>query len=97
VLLIACASAALGDSFGSLPGMLTARGAGAVVGTLSKIVGPQGATATTHLLRSVQEMAGTDATLGDAVAAARRSLLADKRPIGLVLVSHGELDTKVGV
>ena len=43
VLLIACATAALGDPFGSLPGTLTAKGAGAVVGTLSKIVGPHGA------------------------------------------------------
>ena len=27
--------------------------------------------------------------------AARRSLVAEKRPIGLLLVSHGEMDTKV--
>jgi hypothetical protein len=66
------------------------------VGTLSKIVGPQGAAAATQLLQSVHDLAGTGASLGDAVAAARWALLADKRPIGLVLVSHGELDTTVG-
>ncbi|MEX1133736.1 MAG: hypothetical protein WED83_02705, partial [Acidimicrobiia bacterium] len=95
VLLIACATAALGDPFGSLPGALTAKGAGAVVGTLSKIVGPHGAAATTHLLQAIHDLAGSGASVGDAVAAARRSLVAEKRPIGLILISHGELDTKV--
>ena len=97
VLLIACATAALGDPFGSLPGTLTAEGAGAVVGTLSKIVGPHGAVATTHLLRAIHHLAGQDGTVGDAVQAARRSLIAERRPIGLMLVSHGEMDTKVVV
>ncbi len=39
---------------GHLPGTLTAKGAGAVVGTLSMIVGPHGAAATTHLLRALE-------------------------------------------
>jgi hypothetical protein len=95
VLLIACASAALGDPYGSLPGTMTAKGAGAVVGTLSKIIGPHGAAATTHLLQTVHDLAGTDKSVGDAVAAARRSLVAERRPIGLILVSHGEVDTKL--
>ena len=38
---------------------------------------------------------GQDASVGDAVEAARRSLIAERRPIGLILVSHGEMDTKV--
>jgi hypothetical protein len=97
VLLIACATAALGDPFGSLPGTMTAKGAGAVVGTLSKIIGPHGAAATMHLLRALHDLTGQDASVGDAVAAARRSLVAERRPIGLILVSHGEMDTKVGV
>jgi hypothetical protein len=95
VLLIACATAALGDAFGSLPGVWTAKGAGAVIGTLSKIVGPQGATATTHLLLAIHDVAGQQASVGDAVAAARRSLITARQPIGLLLVSHGELDTRV--
>jgi hypothetical protein len=33
--------------------------------------------------------------VGDAVEAARRSLIAERRPIGLMLVSHGEMDTTV--
>lgn len=93
VLLIACSTAVLGGPFGTLPGVLTAKGAGAVVGTLSKIVGPQGATATTHLLTSLHNAAGME-SVGDAVARARYSLVTQKRPIGLLLVSHGELDTK---
>jgi hypothetical protein len=97
VLLIACATAALGDPFGSLPGTMTAKGAGAVVGTLSKIIGPHGAAATMHLLRALHDLTGQDASVGDSVAAARRSLVAERRPIGLILVSHGEMDTKVGV
>jgi hypothetical protein len=95
VLLVACASAARGDPLGSLPGALTAKGAGAVVGTLSKIIGPHGATATTHLLQAISELAGQESSVGDAVQRARRSLIAEKRPIGLLLVSHGEMDTKV--
>jgi hypothetical protein len=97
VLLIACGTVALGDPFGSLPGTLTAKGAGAVVGTLSKIVGPHGAAAITHLLRAVHDLAGQDASVGDAVEAARRSLIAERRPIGLMLVSHGEMDTRLAV
>ncbi|MGI5132100.1 hypothetical protein ACQEVB_35220 [Pseudonocardia sp. CA-107938] len=95
VLLVACATATVGDAFGTLPGTLTARGAGAVVATLSKIVGPQGAAAANHLLQAMHGLAGSDATVGDVVAAARRSLLAAGSPIGLVLVAHGELDTTV--
>ncbi len=95
VLLIACATAALGDPFGTLPGAWTANGAGAVVGTLSKIVGPQGATATTHLLQAIHDVAGQQASVGDAVADARRSLITAGHPIGLMLVSHGEIDTHV--
>ena len=81
VLLIACATAALGDAFGSLPGVWTAKGAGAVIGTLSKIVGPQGATATTHLLLAIHDVAGQQASVGDAVAAgtADRSSRASNR------------------
>ena len=92
---IACTTGALGDPFGSLPGALTTKGAGAVVATLSGIVGADGAAATMHLLHAVYNLAGRDATIGDAMAAARRSLVAERRPIGLILVSHGEIDTKL--
>jgi hypothetical protein len=70
---------------------MTARGAGAVVGTLSKIVGPHGAVTAAHLLRALRH---TD-TIGDAITEARRSLVADQHPIGLILVSHGETDTRI--
>ena len=97
VLLIACKSAVIGNAFGTLPGLLTAEGAGAVVGTLATITGPAGATAAVHLLQAFQEAAGTNARVGDVVANARLSLLAEKRLMGLILVSHGELDTKVAL
>lgn len=95
VLLIACATAALGDPFGSLPGALTTNGAGAVVATLAKIVGPQGATAIVHLLDAFHQIGGSGASVGDALTLARRSLIADKSPMGLILVAHGEIDTLV--
>jgi hypothetical protein len=95
VLLIACSSLAIGNAFGTLPGVLTSEGAGAVVGTLATITGPAGATAAVHLLQAYDEAARTQGTVGDLVAAARRSLLAEKRLMGLILVSHGEVDTKV--
>jgi hypothetical protein len=95
VLLIACSSLAIGNAFGTLPGVLTSEGAGAVVGTLATITGPAGATAAVHLLEAYDEAARTRASVGDMVAMARRSLLADKRLIGLILVSHGEVDTRV--
>jgi len=41
-----------------------------------------------HVLGHREE--GLEARLGDAVQLARRSLIAERRPIGLVLVSHGE-------
>ena len=57
---------------------MAAKSNGAVVGTLSKIIGPHGAAATTHLLQTVHDLAGTGASVGDAVAAARRSLVAER-------------------
>jgi hypothetical protein len=95
VLLIACASTVLSNPLGSFPGAFTAAGAGAVVGTVSKINGPQAATAITHLLRAIHNLADTGGRVGDAVQAARLSLIAEKKPIGLVLVSHGEMDTRL--
>ena len=53
--------------------------------TLSKITGPHGAAATAHLLEAMHELAGTHASVGDAVVAARCSLVAQRSPLGLVL------------
>ncbi len=58
VLLIACATAALGDPFGTLPGTFTAKGAGAVVGTLSKIIGPQAPRPPRTCCTSFHDLAG---------------------------------------
>jgi hypothetical protein len=96
VLLVGCATASTGDSFGTFPGALTEKGAGAVIGTLSKITGANGATAAIHLLTQMRRVGQANGSVGDAVLAARRSLLANQQPMGLLLVAHGELDTKVG-
>jgi hypothetical protein len=93
VLLITGGTASALSVFG-LQASFMAAGANAVVGNLSKITGTDGAVAITHLLRSFHDLAGTGASVGDAVAAARRSLVAENRPVGLLLVSHGE-DTTV--
>jgi len=96
VVLIACASAAVGDPFGTFPGVLIAKGAGAVVGTLAKINGPQGAAAAATLLDSLQNAAGQGLSLADALTATRRAMIGKGLAAGLILVSHGELDARIG-
>jgi len=94
--LIACASATVGDPFGTFPGVLIAKGAGAVVGTLAKINGPQGAAAAASFLDSLQKCAGQGHSLADALTTTRRSLIRNGLAAGLILVSHGELDARLG-
>ena len=99
VLLMACASATAGNEFGTLPGAFAARGAAAVVGTLSKLSGPQGSKAGRTILRSLRRSAdgaGTAGiTLAESLAQARRDLIAEGLLIGLLLVSHGDIDLRM--
>ena len=99
VLLMACASATAGNEFGTLPGAFAARGAAAVVGTLSKLSGPQGSKAGRTILRSLRRSAdgaGTaGVTLAESLAQARRDLIAEGLLIGLLLVSHGDIDLRM--
>jgi hypothetical protein len=97
VLLIACATAVAGGLFGALPATLTANGAAAVVATLSKLRGPDGAAAAVQIVSALWESAaGAGGTqLGTALADARRRLLADGNLAGLFLVSHGEIDIQL--
>lgn len=95
LVLMACATAQVGDPFGNLPGIFTAHGAGAVVGTLSKINGPQGAQAAISVLNAIHDAGRAGQSLGEALAAARRALVKQQLLLGLILVSHGEIDTKV--
>ncbi|MDP9463186.1 MAG: CHAT domain-containing protein, partial [Actinomycetota bacterium] len=96
VVLLACASAAAGDTFGGLPAAFTGRGAAAVVATLSKLKGPHGASAAAAVIRALREST-TDGgvTLGRALTTARRRLIADGVLVGLLLVAHGEIDLLV--
>ena len=99
VLLVACASATAGNEFGTLPGAFAARGAAAVVGTLSKLPGPQGARVGAAILRSLRASAAAadtpGVTLGESLAKARRALVAEGLLIGLLLVSHGNIDLRM--
>lgn len=96
VVLLACSTAQAGDAFGSLQASLARAGAAAVVGTLGQLNGPQASRAAGAVLQSLADATrdGT-ASLGAALADARRDLLARGLLVGLLLVSHGELDLAV--
>ena len=96
VVLIACATAQAGDALGSFHAAFAGRGAAAVVGTLGKLNGSQGARAASAVLGSLADAGASGTkTLGAALADARRDLLAAGLLVGLLLVSHGEVDTRV--
>ncbi|MDP2292728.1 MAG: hypothetical protein Q8M22_16190 [Actinomycetota bacterium] len=95
VVLMACDSASADDPFGNLPGTFTARGAGAVIATLTKLIGRDGAAASREILRAIADATTQQRSVGDAVLAARRELIAHDVLLGLFLVNHGNLDMKV--
>jgi hypothetical protein len=66
------ATAQVGDPFGTLPGVFTAKGAGAVVGTLSKINGPQGAAVASSVLQAIHDAGVARQSLGEALGMDRR-------------------------
>jgi hypothetical protein len=97
VVLLACASGVAGDSFfGALPASFTDSGAAAVVATLSKLKGPDGARAAAAVVSALRDSGTPEGTtLGAALTAARRSLVKAGLLVGLVLVAHGEIDVKL--
>lgn len=97
VVLLACASGVAGDDFfGALPASFTASGAAAVVATLSKLKGPDGARAAAAVVAALHGPVTSDGTrLGAALTAARRTLVAAGLLVGLVLVCHGEIDVEL--
>ena len=94
VLLVACASAVLADTSGTLAGTLTSRGAAAVVGVLAQLAGGQAGRVTVALLEELHRGNGTD--LATALTSARRRLLADGLLVGLLVVAHGQVDVGLG-
>jgi hypothetical protein len=93
VVLMACASAVPKDPFGTIAGEFVASGAGAVVASLTKLHGPDGALAAAEVVRAIVERSGSKPMkLGAALTAARRRLVARGNLVGLLLVSHGEID-----
>lgn len=93
VLLVACASAVAGDPFGTLAGTLTARGAAAVVGLLTKLSGDHGSRAAVAVLTAL--CSTSPGSLSSALAMARRNLVAQGLLIGILIVAQGEVDVAV--
>lgn len=95
VVLMACASGQDADAFGTMAGAFMARGAGAVVATLTKLAGRHGAVASQEIMRALVDAGPVNGSVGDAVWSARRALVAQEKVLGLLLVNHGDVDTKV--
>ena len=78
--------------FGGLPAAFAGNGAAAVVATLTKLTGPHGAQAAGAVVQALFDGASGHDRLGAAMTAARRRLVDDGLLVGLLLVSHGEID-----
>jgi hypothetical protein len=94
LVLLTCSSAVPRNPYGGLTAAFTRAGAAAVVATLTKLHGLQGARAAASVVRALHEGTGDadGATLGQALTVARRRLVAKGSLVGLLLVSHGEID-----
>ncbi len=92
VILMACATARPEVPFASLPGTFALKGARSVIATMSKINGEHGSRAAECLLEELHRSSGSSRRLSEAVASARRQLVAEGLLVGLVLVSHGDVD-----
>lgn len=96
VVLLACSTGVPRNVFGGLPAAFTGNGAAAVVATLAKLTGPHGARAAASVVQAVFDGAAGATRLGTAMTAARRRLIDDGLLVGLLLVSHGEIDLPLG-
>jgi hypothetical protein len=96
VLLIACSSAATRDLWGGMPAAFTGHGAAAVVAMLSKLTGPHGVEVAAKVVGALLSSVADRAALGPALMVARRELVAQGLLIGLLIVSHGEIDLELG-
>ncbi len=94
VLLIACAGGVADSSFEGFPSTFTQRGAAAVVAALTKLNGAQGASAAATIVEALHASGANSSgtTLGAALRDTRRKMLADGLLLGLLIVSHGEID-----
>ncbi|HRO28166.1 MAG TPA: hypothetical protein PLD19_12125, partial [Luteimonas sp.] len=95
-ILLACSTAVPRNVFGGLPAAFTGNGAAAVVATLSKLTGPHGAHAAAAVVKAVFDSSTSATRLGMAMTAVRRRLVDDGLLVGLLLVSHGEIDLPLG-
>ena len=92
VVLLACSTGVPRNVFGGLPAAFAGNGAAAVVATLTKLTGPHGAQAAGAVVQALFDGASGHDRLGAAMTAARRRLVDDGLLVGLLLVSHGEID-----
>lgn len=92
LVLLACSTGVPRNPFGGLPAAFTDSGAAAVVATLTKLTGPHGARAAAAVVQALFDGSQRQARLAGAMMAARRRLLDDGLLVGMLLVSHGEID-----
>jgi hypothetical protein len=93
VILMACATGKSSNEFGGLTAAFAGSGAGAIVATLTKFRGPQGASAGAAIVGALRAKNGRHgASLGSAMTSARQRLLKEGSLVGLLLVAHGEID-----
>lgn len=92
VVLLGCDTAGRGDAYGSIPAAFAAHGAGAVVGTLTQTLGPQAGQAGVALLEQLLAAGTSGVGVGELLTRTRRSVLAQGLLLGLLLVSHGDVD-----
>jgi hypothetical protein len=95
VLLMACTSDVTGDVFGALPGAVVDNGAAAVIATLTRLGGPQAAQTAAAVVSAMHSQRPSGLTLATALTEARQQLIAQGLLVGLLLVSHGEIDVQL--
>jgi hypothetical protein len=92
VLLCACGSNITGDVLGAFPGAFVDKGAAAVVATFADVGGLRAAQAAVAVVQAMHSNRPSSSTLDAALNEARRHLIAEGSPVGLLLVGHGEID-----
>ena len=92
VLLIGCKTAFHDVAFQGLLPRFLVKGASCVVASVATIRGPEAAGSVRRLVEELAAAANRGDSLGDALLHARRALVARRDPIGLALVSYGDID-----
>jgi hypothetical protein len=97
VLLFACSSNTAGDVLGAFPGTFVDHGAAAVIATLTDVGGLPAAEAAAAVVHAMHSNRPSRPTLDAALTEARQQLISRGSPVGLLLVTHGEIDIPLAV